>query len=79
MCECCNGSRHMHTDVLKVEGMSCEHCKNAVLKAVGGLNGVEKVDVSLEAKEVKVEYNADLVTLDAIKESIEEEGYTVGV
>ncbi|MGI6226198.1 MAG: copper chaperone CopZ [Peptococcales bacterium] len=69
----------MHTDVLKVEGMSCEHCKNAVLKAVGGLNGVEKVDVSLEAKEVKVEYNADLVTLDAIKESIEEEGYTVGV
>lgn len=77
MCECCSGSHHVHTNVLKVEGMSCEHCKNAVLNAVGGLNGVEKVEVNLDAKEVKVEYNADLVTLDAIQAVIEEEGYTV--
>ncbi|NLT95029.1 MAG: heavy-metal-associated domain-containing protein [Clostridia bacterium] len=77
MCECCGGHHHGHYEVLKVEGMSCDHCKNAVLKAVGGLNGVEKVEVDLVAKEVKVEYNPHLVTLDAIKEVIKEEGYTV--
>jgi len=77
MCECCEAHRHVHSDVLKVEGMSCDHCKNAVLKAVGSLNGVEKVEVDLQAKEVKVEYNADLVTLDAVKASIQEEGYQV--
>lgn len=77
MCECCGGHQHVHNDVLKVEGMSCEHCKNSVLKAVGGLNGVEKVEVDLKAKEVKVEYNADLLTLDAVKAAIEELGYTM--
>lgn len=77
MCQCCSGSQHVHTDVLKVEGMSCDHCKNAVLKGVGGLNGVEKVEVDLDAKEVKVEYNADLITLDAIKAAIVEEGYEI--
>jgi len=32
MCECCGGHHHGHYEVLKVEGMSCDHCKNAVLK-----------------------------------------------
>ncbi|KJS21366.1 MAG: hypothetical protein VR72_10680 [Clostridiaceae bacterium BRH_c20a] len=77
MCECCGGHRHVHAEVLKVEGMTCDHCKNAVLKAVGALNGVESVEVDLAAKEVKVEYNADMVTIEAIKAVITEEGYTV--
>ncbi|MDK2824339.1 MAG: copper chaperone [Clostridia bacterium] len=77
MCECCNGASHVHTEVLKIEGMSCGHCKSAVEKAVYSLNGIEKVEVSLEAKEAKVEYNPDLVTMDAVKAVIQEEGYTV--
>ncbi|MFZ7103548.1 MAG: copper ion binding protein [Peptococcaceae bacterium] len=77
MCDCCGGSSHVHTDVLKVDGMSCGHCKNAVEKAVGALNGVDKVEAKLEAKEVVVVYNPALVTLDAVKEAITEEGYTV--
>lgn len=77
MCECCSSSAHVHTDTLKVEGLSCSHCQAAIEKAVGGLRGVEKVAVNLEAKEVKVEYNPDLITLDAIKNTIIEEGYQV--
>lgn len=77
MCQCCGGTSHIHKDVLKVEGMSCGHCKNAVEKGVGALGGVEKVEVNLEEKEVLVEYNADLVTLEAIKKVISDEGYTV--
>ena len=62
---------------LKVEGMSCSHCENAVKKAVGALAGVSKVDVSLVEKTVAVEYADDQVTIDAIKEAIDDQGYEV--
>ncbi|MFZ5942895.1 MAG: copper ion binding protein [Bacillota bacterium] len=77
MCECCNCGSHVHTGVLKVEGMTCGHCKGSVEKAVDELNGVTNAVVSLEEKEVRFEYNPDLVTVDAIKAAIEEAGYTV--
>lgn len=63
-------------EVLKVEGMSCGHCVNAVETSVGELNGVSSVKVDLVNKEVTVEFN-DEVTLDQIKETIEDQGYDV--
>lgn len=63
--------------VLKVEGMSCQHCVNSINKAVGELNGVEKVSVDLKGKTVSVDYNQDQVGLDRIKEVIEDQGYEV--
>lgn len=67
----------MKNVTLNVEGMSCSHCVNAVTKAVTALEGVSGVNVSLEGKTVTVDYDADQVSLDAIKEAIEEEGYDV--
>lgn len=63
--------------VLNVEGMSCSHCVNAVTKAVTALDGVAGVSVNLEEKTVTVDYDADEVSLESIKDSIEEEGYDV--
>lgn len=63
--------------VLNVEGMSCSHCVNAVTKAVTALDGVSGVNVSLEGKTVTVDYDGDQVSLESIKEAIEEEGYDV--
>jgi copper chaperone len=65
------------TTVLKVEGMSCQHCVNSINKAVGELNGVEKVSVDLKGKTVSVDYNQDQVGLDRIKDVIEDQGYEV--
>lgn len=65
------------TTVLKVEGMSCQHCVNSITKAVGELKGVDKVSVDLKAKTVSVDYNQDLVGLDRIKEVIADQGYEV--
>ena len=62
---------------LNVEGMSCSHCVNAVKNAVTALDGVSEVEVDLEGKTATVEYQADEVTLERIKEAIEEEGYDV--
>ena len=63
--------------VLKVEGMSCEHCVKAVQKAVGALPGVENVLVELENKTVMVKYNPLQSALDRIKEEIDNQGYEV--
>lgn len=62
---------------LNVEGMSCQHCVKAVTQAVTALDGVSGVDVSLEEKTAAVDYDADRVSLESIKEAIEAEGYDV--
>lgn len=67
----------MTQTVLNVEGMSCSHCVNAVTKAVTALEGVSGVNVDLEEKKVTVDYEADRVSLESIKDAIEEEGYDV--
>ncbi len=67
----------MKNITLDVEGMSCSHCVNAVTKAVTALEGVSEVNVDLEGKTVSVDYDADQVSPEGIKEAIEEEGYDV--
>ncbi len=63
--------------VLKVEGMSCMHCVNAIKNSVGALDGVITVNVCLEDKTVTVEYDQVKTPLERIKEEIEEQGYAV--
>lgn len=62
---------------LNVEGMSCGHCVNAIKNALGELDGIVEVDVNLEEKKVNVEYDNSKITIDKIKEVIDEEGYEV--
>ncbi len=67
----------MENVIIKVEGMSCSHCENAIKKAVGTMDGVDKVSVSLEAKSVAVDFDSSVVSLDNIKQAIEDQGYDV--
>lgn len=67
----------MEKAVLKVEGMSCSHCENAIKKSLGALSGVSSVTVDLKAKTVTVEYDYAKVSLDDIKNEIEDQGYEV--
>ncbi len=67
----------MKSEILNVEGMSCAHCVNAITKAVGSLKGVENVSVNLEDKTVSVRFKEGDITLDKIKEEIEEQGYDI--
>lgn len=67
----------MENIILKVEGMSCPHCENAVKGAVGALDGVDKVTVSLKDKTVEVDYDPGRVSLEQIKAEIEDQGYDV--
>nr|WP_283247448.1 copper chaperone CopZ [Lederbergia citrea] len=62
---------------MNVEGMSCGHCVNAVEGSVSKLQGVSEVKVNLENGTVDVEYDAAAVGVDAIKETIDDQGFDV--
>ncbi|KQL55132.1 copper resistance protein CopZ [Heyndrickxia shackletonii] len=62
---------------LEVLGMSCGHCVNSIEGSVGALNGVEKVKVHLSEGLVDIEFNPEAVTLEQIKETIDDQGYEV--
>ncbi|WP_066291059.1 copper chaperone CopZ [Bacillus sp. FJAT-29937] len=62
---------------LNVAGMSCGHCVKAVEGSVGELAGVESVKVDLKNGKVDVEFNTSEVTVDKIKETIDDQGYDV--
>ena len=47
----------MMRKVLKVEGMTCQHCVQTVSETVGKMAGVQKVDVNLDQKEVTIEFD----------------------
>jgi copper chaperone len=64
----------MDKAVIKVEGMSCNHCKMAVEKALKQVGGVEAVQVDLDKKEVVVKGCA---ARDRLTQAITEAGYEV--
>jgi copper chaperone len=66
----------METTVLKVEGMSCEHCVKAVTAAVNALPGVAKTSVDLAGKSVTVEHDGQSAA-GVIAAAIEDQGYEV--
>ena len=61
---------------LKITGMTCEHCVRAVTKALEGVPGVEKADVTLEPGEAVVHGKTDTTALITV---VEEEGYKAEV
>ncbi len=63
-------------EVLKIDGMTCTACANAIERKVGKLEGVDRASVNFatEALTVDVEEN---IELDAIKRAVEEAGYKV--
>ncbi|NLI13670.1 heavy-metal-associated domain-containing protein [Pelotomaculum propionicicum] len=67
----------MEKITLKVEGMSCGHCKAAVEKALKDTGGVLAAEVDLDAKSVQVDYDRDRVDRAGLVKAIEDAGYDV--
>lgn len=64
-------------EVIKVEGMTCGHCKATVETTLTKLEGVSSATVDLAKKEVAVDFEETKITMAKIKEEIDEIGYTV--
>ena len=60
---------------IKIEGMHCPNCVAAVKRELEALEGVTKVDVSLEEAQAIVE--VENVTDETLQETIEDIGFDV--
>ena len=67
----------MNNTTLNVQGMSCGHCVNAIEVSVGQLTGVNSVKVKLDVARVDVSLDESQVSIEQIKETIDDQGYDV--
>jgi copper chaperone len=66
----------MNITELRVEGMSCNHCKTSVEKALKSVTGVENAEVNLQEGKAKIYGN---VQPQQLVTAVQEEGYTARV
>jgi copper chaperone len=62
---------------IEVMGMSCDHCVQTILKAVGTIAGVQQVNVDLDKKEVSVVIDESQTEREVITAKIVEVGFEV--
>ncbi len=62
---------------IKIQGMSCGHCVNAVAKALGEVDGISEVRVELETGTATYR-ETQPVDPDRVREAIEKAGYQLG-
>ena len=63
--------------VIKVDGMSCNQCKQAVEAAVKKITGVEAAEVNLAEKTLQVEYENEKADMAMIRQAVEDAGFEV--
>ena len=61
--------------VIKVKGMTCGGCVASVERVLRALDGVDKVDVSLERGEATVQYEPGRVDVSKLRAAIEDAGF----
>jgi len=67
----------MTSRTLNVPEISCGHCKSSIEAAVTPLDGVDRVEVQIEAQTVEVDFDGRDETLATIVTAIEDVGYAV--
>lgn len=60
---------------LRIEGMSCRHCVNAVSGALGSMDNVIVEEVGIG--HARVSYPTRMVTTDRLRDAVEEAGFKV--
>jgi len=66
----------MPQTVLEAPDISCGHCIQTIEKAVTKL-GAKFISGDAEKKQVTLEFDPAAVTMEAIEQALEEEGYPV--
>ena len=67
----------MANTVLNVPDISCEHCERTITNALTPVAGVRTVNVDIPAKQVRVDYDESQVSVDQMKDVLQEEDYPV--
>ena len=67
----------MAKTILKVQGMTCNHCVMRVAKALKAVTGVQDANVDLAKSEAAIVYDDTKVTQEKLSATIMEAGYKV--
>jgi copper chaperone len=70
------------TKTLKVVGeqrINCGGCENTVKTTLKQLSGVQQVEASRETQLIEVTFDAQLVTLETMRQELDSTGYQVEV
>ena len=67
----------MQTEVIRIKGMTCMGCVNSVKNVLEKIPGVDSADVSLEQKQVSIQYDDATTNADQFKNAITEAGFEV--
>jgi copper chaperone len=67
----------MTQQTLSVPDISCGHCKSSIEGAVNQLDGVSKSAVSIDDRNVDIEYDPSKIELGSIIDAISDQGYEV--
>ena len=67
----------MASTILNVPDISCEHCETTITQALSPLEGVRNVGVDIPKRQVRVDYDDTIVSVQRIQEVLAEEEYPV--
>ena len=69
----------MQKAVINLETLSCPSCLQKIENALKGLEGIEKesIEVLFNSSRVRVNFDTNIVTIEAIEKAIEDLGYPV--
>ncbi|HXW68599.1 MAG TPA: heavy-metal-associated domain-containing protein [Dissulfurispiraceae bacterium] len=65
----------MSETVIKIEGMSCQHCVMRVKKALDGIAGITEANVTIGGANIK--YDESKVKMEDIYSAVGKAGYKV--
>lgn len=65
----------MKNVIIKINGMGCQNCVKAVTEELNSLEGISKVNVSLENACAEVEYDESKINTDKMIDAIKELEY----
>jgi copper chaperone len=63
--------------VLDIPEISCDHCSQAITKALQPQAGVKTLRVDIPTHKVHLEFDDSRISLDKVKQILEEEEYRV--
>ena len=68
-------TRQMDTVALNAPDISCAHCKSTIEKGLGDAPGVDRVEVDVDAKAVRVTYDRSVTDPGDLRVVLADLGY----
>ena len=71
----CSSKSEATTVEVKLSTMQCSMCSNTIEKALKEVDGVQSVEVNLDAKTAKVTFDAKVTDVPALEQAVVKTGY----